>query len=202
MARPSVQTYTDLASHILAFPGTAPRLGAGDGPGGAGKSAFAARLSAALAGCPVVHTDDFALWDDPIDWEERLQRQVVDPLAVGRAACYQRYDWDLRVLAEWHRVPLAPAIIIEGVSSARRAIAPRLALAVWLHTPRTLRLERGLMRDSAEALPRWESWMAEEDAHFLADRTIDRCNVLVEGAPTIAHDPEHEFVRLATCAYV
>ena len=202
MTLSSIQRYADLAARILALPATVPRMIAVDGPGGAGKSAFAARLSAALGGAPIVHTDDFASWDNPIDWWERLQRQVVDPLAAGCTARYQRYDWDQRGLAEWHNVPLAPVVLIEGMSSARRAIATRLALAVWMHTPRSLRLKRGLKRDGAEALPRWESWMAAEDAHFLADRTIDRCAVLVDGAPTIAHDAERDFIRLAACAYV
>lgn len=44
------------------------RLVAVDGPGGAGKSTFADRLAAAAGGAPIIHTDDFASADNPIDW--------------------------------------------------------------------------------------------------------------------------------------
>jgi hypothetical protein len=30
--------------------------------------------------------------------------------------------------------------------------------------------------------------------HFVSDRTTERVDVLVDGAPTIAHDPASEFV--------
>lgn len=35
-----------------------------DGCGGAGKSTLATQISAALDSCPVIHTDDFASWDN------------------------------------------------------------------------------------------------------------------------------------------
>ena len=44
------------------------RLVAIDGPGGAGKSTFARKLSEAAGGAPVFHTDDFAAADNPINW--------------------------------------------------------------------------------------------------------------------------------------
>jgi uridine kinase len=59
-------------------------------------------------------------------------------------------------------VPAAPVVIIEGVSSARREVAPHLALAIWVHAPRAVRLPRGLERDGEAARPAWERWMAEE----------------------------------------
>jgi hypothetical protein len=37
--------------------------------------------------------------------------------------------------------------------------------------------------------------MAGEDAHFAADRTRDRADLIVDGAPSILHDPVVEFVR-------
>ena len=57
------------------------RLVAVDGPGGAGKSTFAKELSEAAGAAPVVHTDDFAAADNPIDWWPRLLEQVIEPLA-------------------------------------------------------------------------------------------------------------------------
>lgn len=51
--------------------GMATRIVAIDGPGGAGKSSLAAYLAQELD-APVVHTDDFASWDNPIDWWPEL----------------------------------------------------------------------------------------------------------------------------------
>jgi uridine kinase len=197
----TVETYADLVGRILARPSVLPRLVAVDGPGGAGKSVFAARLAAALGSAPVVHTDDFTPGELGREWWNRLQREVIDPLVEGWPARYQRYDWDKGALAEWHEVDSASAVIIEGVSSARRRIADLLSLAVWVHAPRSTRLARGLDRDGQAARGFWERWMAEEDEHFGADRTIVRCDLLIDGAPKISHDPEREFVRLASCVY-
>jgi uridine kinase len=199
--RGQVATYGELAARILALPSDRSRLVAIDGPGGAGKSVFATRLSRALAGAPIVQTDDFATGEPGEEWWPRLQRQVIQPLVTGRPAHYRRYDWNRRALAEWRQVPPSPAVIIEGVSSARRVFARELALAVWVHAPRAVRLARGLERDGEDARPTWEAWMADEDAYFRADDTITRCAPLVDGAPTVRHDPEREFVELESCDY-
>lgn len=68
--------------------GLKTRIVAIDGRGGAGKSTLAARLSELLGGAPVVHTDDFASWDNPIDWWPELLAQVLEPLARGDAASF------------------------------------------------------------------------------------------------------------------
>ncbi|WP_433760638.1 uridine kinase family protein [Nocardia sp. CA-135398] len=165
---------------------SAPRLGstrlvAVDGPGGAGKSTFAASL-AAQCDAHVVHTDDFAAANNGLpDWP-RLERQVLVPIADSRPGRYQRFDWDKRALAEWHDVAAGGVLILEGVSSARAAVRARLSLAVWIETPRAVRLARGLERDGAHTLPLWEQWMAAEDAHFAADRTREHVNLIIPGA--------------------
>ena len=45
----------------------ATRITAVDGPGGAGKSTLAAALAVEL-GAQLVHTDDFASWENRLDW--------------------------------------------------------------------------------------------------------------------------------------
>ena len=112
------------------------RLVAIDGPGGSGKSTFASRLSAAAGDAPVIHTDDFASADNPINWWPRLLEQVITPLANGEPAHYQRYDWPSESLAEWHTVAPVPIIIIEGVSSARSEWSNHLSFVIWIETPR------------------------------------------------------------------
>lgn len=198
---PRVQTYESVARHILSRKAVGSRLVAVDGPGGAGKSVFAARLAAPLGDVPIVHTDDFATGEPGDEWWPRFRAQVLDPLLRGDRARFRRYDWHRRALAEWHEVPPGPAIIIDGVTSARREVSDALTLAVWVRAPRAVRLLRGLDRDGRAARPQWNRWMAEEDAHFRSDGTIARCEILVDGTPNIPHDPGKEFVRLDSCAY-
>jgi uridine kinase len=200
-AEAKITRYEELAVRLAGLPSARSRLVAVDGPGGAGKSFFAQRLSEALSSAPVVQTDDFATGEPAIEWWPRLEREVIQPLLSGRAARYQRFDWNRRALAEWRDVPAAPVVIIEGVSSARREVAPHLALAVWVHAPRAVRLARGLERDGEAARSAWERWMEEEDAHFRSDKTMARCNLFVHGAPTSPHDLRQEFVQLTSCEY-
>ena len=171
----------EIVNEIRARPGPV-RLIAVDGPGGSGKSTFAALLSAAADGAPIVHTDDFASADNPIDWWPRLLKQVIEPLVDGRPAVYQRYDWPTECLAEWHSIEPAPIIIIEGVSSARREWSMHLSYVIWIETDRTLRLQRAVERDGEEALDDWEYWMAQEDRHYERDPTRERSDAVIDGS--------------------
>lgn len=149
----------DLAARVRC---RTPRLGAThlvaiDGPGGAGKSTLAARLAVACH-AQILHTDDFASWENPFNWWSRLDEQVLGPIAADQVGRYQRYDWNRRALAEWHTVAPGGVLILEGVSSARAAARGRLSLSVWVETPRHIRLARGLARDCSEAEKLWEQW--------------------------------------------
>ncbi len=193
-----VGRYADLATLVRRAP---PRCGdvrlvAIDGPGGAGKSVFADRLAEFLGNAPIVHTDDFASWDEPVDWWHRLEAEVLGLLERGEPARYQAYDWFKRQLGEWREVRASDVAVLEGVSSARRAVAGRLSLAIWVETPREARLARGIARDGEAMRSQWKQWMAEEDAHYAVDRTRNRADVIVDGAPSIPHDPESQYVRL------
>ena len=198
----ALMEFEELVRAILAVPVPVPvpgavRLVAVDGPGGSGKSTFADRLARWAGDAPVVHTDDFASWDEPLDWWPRMLAQVIDPLRVGEPAHYQRYDWVDRALAEWHTIAPVPIVIIEGVSSARREWRQHLAFVCWMETGRDVRLRRGLDRDGDDALPLWNEWMANEDRHFADDDSRAAADLLVDGDPTEPHDAEATFVLVA-----
>ncbi len=190
-----IARFTDLAEAIRRAPARcgSVRLVAIDGPGGAGKSVFAERLAHRLGTAPVIHTDDFASWDNPVGWWSRLENEVLDAVERGEwPVRFRAYDWE----GEWREIPASDLILLEGVSSSRQALAQRLTLAVWLEAPRAWRLARGLERDGESMRAQWEQWMAEEDSHFATDRARDRADVIVDGAPSTPHDPEEAFVRL------
>ncbi|WFE48689.1 hypothetical protein [Verrucosispora sp. WMMD1129] len=200
------EAYAGLARRVLAGPARLgrTRLVAIDGPSGAGKTVFAARLADALAGVtpdaarpPVVHTDDLLDgWDDQLTFWERLEEQVLAPVRVGQAGAYRRYSWvRRRFLPPPVPVPVTPVLIVEGVSAARSSAVADLTLAVFVTAPQPLRLNRAVARDGPTILPELRRWHVTESAHFAADGTEARADLIVDGAPTLPHDPTRYYCR-------
>jgi uridine kinase len=155
-----------------------------DGPSGSGKSHLARRLSVALA-APIIEIDDFVSWGSFARWWPRFEAQVLTPLLRGQDAVYQARDWTDWYgdsLGEWKTQPWAPTVIFEGVTCTRRETIGRLAYAIWVDAPASVRLERGLARDRsyAGAEQLWRKWMAEEDDFFRADGTRARADLTID----------------------
>jgi uridine kinase len=155
------------------------RIVAVDGLGGAGKSSLARWLAPRLDGV-IVATDDFASWDDPIDWWPRLLEVVLEPLAAGEPASYRPTSWD-GIEREPLRIEPCGTVILEGVTSSRQAFRPYLAYSIWVETPRELRLGRGLDRDGADAVHQWALWMEVEDGYIEKERPAERADFILGG---------------------
>ncbi|HJQ74594.1 MAG TPA: AAA family ATPase [Gaiellaceae bacterium] len=156
------------------------RIVAIDGPGGAGKTTLAARLAEQLGATAVIHTDDFASWENPVDWWPALIEQALEPLAAGAVARYQPTSW-----TEEERAPVTiepgGTVLLEGVSASREAFRPYLAFAVWVETDREVRLRRGIERDGEESRSQWEVWMAAEDDYVARERPAEHVDVVLRG---------------------
>jgi uridine kinase/RimJ/RimL family protein N-acetyltransferase len=186
-ATPDPSTVASVAGLARAAPlrsGMSCRTIAIDGPGGSGKSALAVAVARELDGAPVLHTDDFAGWDNQFDWYLRLLEQVLKPLADGVPVRYQRYDWGMRKLAEWHQIEPRGFLIIEGVGASRQALRRYLSACVWVETDRAERLRRGLQRDGADSLALWEDWMRGEDEYIATERPDQAADLVVSGQAT------------------
>lgn len=194
-------TFTDLAALVRSRPARlgAVRLVAVDGPSGAGKTWFADRLAKVLD-APVVHTDELLDgWDDQFTFWSRLEDLVLEPLRHGRAGRYERYQWDRRGFGGRPvRVEPADAVLIEGVSSARRVIRAELSFSIFVTAPVGLRVSRVLARDDGDDLAfraYLERWRLAEDRHFADDGTAEAADLVVDGAAEGADDRYEQLWR-------
>jgi uridine kinase len=200
----AVERFAELAGLVRCAPARLGpvRLVAVDGPTGAGKTTFAARLSHAVraTGATVaeIHTDDLLDgWGDMVTFWPRLDRDVLAKLRNGQPGSYRRYDWYAARFAERVPVPVPDVLVLEGVTSARAVIRPELTLSVFVCAPRELRLARGVARDGEALRDELLRWVAGEEAHFAADRTVEHADLLIDGAPDKPHDSRTEYLRHA-----
>ena len=157
------------------------RIIAIDGCGGAGKSTLATKLANIFGNCPVIHTDDFASWDHPLDRYPRVVEQVLEPLRDNQVAHFQKFDWQANRLGQWETVKPCSVVIMEGVSASRSEFRPYLSFSIYIETDRDLRLKRGLERDGEEILPLWKEWMAEKDECVLRDKPKKYADLVLSG---------------------
>lgn len=160
--------------------GVETRIIAIDGPGGAGKTTLATWLADELRATAVIHTDEFASWDNPIDWWPALIEQALKPLAAGAVARYQPTAW-----AGEERAPIVVepggTVLLEGVSATRNAFRSYLAYTIWVETERAARLQRGIDRDGEDSRAQWERWMDEEDDYVARERPAEHVDVVLSG---------------------
>jgi uridine kinase len=159
--------------------GMATRVVAIDGPGGAGKSTLSERLARELR-AQIVHTDDFASWENPVDWWPELIERVLEPLADGQTARYTPTCWGG---PPGDQIVIEPGefLILEGVTASREAFRPYLAYSIWIETPRELRLKRGIGRDGEGMREQWRKWMAGEDRYVEREHLADHADLVLPG---------------------
>jgi uridine kinase len=156
-----------------------------DGAGGAGKTTIAEELASLLGGAQIVHTDDFASWDNPVDWWPGLIAKVLEPLAHNRTGQFEPTRWAADQPRRTLEVQPAEFLVLEGVSASREAFRPYLTYSIWVETPAQLRLERGLERDGQDAREQWLAWMAEEEAYRQRERPDLRADLVIGGTYAI-----------------
>lgn len=147
-----------------------------DGPSGAGKSTYAASL-----GLPIVPTDHFATWDDPVAWWPRLVDGVLRPLERGEPGRYRRMDWSGGVPVLGPEVVVEPTeiLVVEGVSAGRRAASRWLSRLVWVEAADAL--ERAVARDGEASRANLLRWKEFERGWFQVDGTRERADLIVQG---------------------
>ena len=152
-----------------------------DGPAGSGKTTLAARLGKAL-GVQVLHADDmYEGWDGLPVLHDVLVKRILEPLARGDKAGFERWDWIVSARANRIKIPPADVLVIEGVGVAQRAARPYASLVIYVEAPWPERLSRGVARDGEAMRAQWEVWQYAEEAFLNAEDTLQAADVVVDG---------------------
>ncbi len=158
-----------------------------DGHGGSGKSTLAVHLGGRL-GAAIVHTDDFASWDNPKDWWPLIIERIFEPMKSGeRTLNYPRSKW-------WPGHEPEPVVdqsvttvlILEGVGSLRREFRQFLSVAIFVDAPREVCIERGITRDAAmgtkeEVLKRSNRYFDDELGYMARDEPEQFADIVLDG---------------------
>jgi uridine kinase len=181
---PEAATAGEVIERIRAIRATGSQtvLVAIDGHGGAGKSTLAWRIRDQLDQVTVVGLDAFSRPTVPgWDWH-RFRIQVLNPIQNSTPGRYQSWDWDQDCPGHWLDVPTGGIVVVEGVGALRKEIGHPWHLTIWVATPASLRLQRGVERDGEAMRSVWtDRWMPEEDAYVAAQRPDERSDLIVKG---------------------
>lgn len=166
-----------------------------DGRSGAGKTTVAGLLATCASDAgervAVVATDDVA-WAAQalLDWDSFLIERVLTPARRREEVCLRPSTRPSdRFVPGAIEVPAGTTVVlVEGVGSARRALAPLLDRAVWVQSDLDVAFERGLTRDCVlwnrtrdDAEAHWDAYLAEEIPHLSIDRPWERANLVIAG---------------------
>ena len=193
----SLVSYRDLAHDVL---DASPRLGVVrlvtvDGPSGSGKTSLAKRLCLALRRVPTVHLDHlYEGWAGLDGVASNLDSWVFTPLRHGMPGQHMVYDWHRGAFSEWREVPLAPALIVEGVGAGQRQFSDLAVLRIWVEADEALRHDRTVQREGADAAIALREWWPREEQHFAGEATRARADLIIDGTPRDDVDREKTLV--------
>ena len=151
-----------------------------DGPAGAGKTTFAAKLEIELsvhATVRVIHMDDlYNGWDNALSnpLSEILDRISTAHLA-GREFVIKIFNWQTMAFDSEEKIAPTDYLIIEGVGAAQQIVRETGATTYWLDIEPEIGLQRVLDRDGAHLEVQMRQWQVDQDKHFARDETRENC---------------------------
>lgn len=176
-----------------------PRLIAVDGFSGAGKTTLAGAVAAAMrrrGSVALFHLEDiYPGWDGLEAGMAYYREQILRPLAEGRTACWQAWDWDAGRYGSRHCTGPADVVVLEGVGAAHRSARRLLDTVVWVDGEESTRRRYALDRDGAAYAPHWERWAAQERRWAADDDAASAADLTVAMVGASA-DPEKALARI------
>ncbi|MUK00612.1 aminodeoxychorismate synthase component I [Vibrio cholerae] len=187
------------------LPGT-PLLIAVDGRSGAGKTTLAVELAALLRehhSVTLFHLEDiYPGWDGLDDGVARYVEQVLRPLASGRTARWNAWDWELGHDGAARSTSVADIVVLEGVGAAAAAARLHLDAVIWVEADPGVRRRTAIARDGDTYAPFWQRWADQEDAWLARDDPAGAADVVVQGhqGPPSPHAVRLALTGLPACA--
>jgi uridine kinase len=151
-----------------------------DGPAGAGKTTFAAKLEAELlltGTVRVIHMDDlYNGWENALSnpLSEILDRISTAHLA-GREFVIKIFNWHTMTFDREEKIAPTDYLIIEGVGAAQQIVRETGATTYWLDIEPGIGLQRVLDRDGAHIEVQMRQWQVDQEKHFARDETRENC---------------------------
>ena len=151
-----------------------------DGPAGAGKTTFAAKLEAELSvngSVRVIHMDDlYNGWSNALSnpLAEILDRISTAHIA-GREFVIKVFNWHTMAFDREEKITPTDYLIIEGVGAAQQIVRETGATTYWLDIEPEIGLQRVLDRDGAHLEVQMRQWQVDQDKHFARDETRENC---------------------------
>lgn len=138
----------------------------------------------------MIHIDDFTGEDSTTDWYKAFINNVIYPVTTGsNSLSYSRAKWwpehDPKPIIDQ---PVTPIMIVEGVGSSRKELRDYMSIKIFVDTPRSICIERGLARDRGmggkseeEIVALWEQWLKWDDEYFAKDNPQSIADTIVDG---------------------
>jgi uridine kinase len=151
-----------------------------DGPAGAGKTTFAAKLEEELSlkgTVRVIHMDDlYNGWENALSnpLSEILDRISTAHLA-GREFVIKIFNWHTMTFDREEKIAPTDYLIIEGVGAAQQIVRETGATTYWLEIEPEIGLQRVLNRDGAHIEVQMRQWQVDQEKHFARDETRENC---------------------------
>jgi hypothetical protein len=165
-----------------------PLVVAIDGRSSSGKTSLSARVAELIPATAVVHTDDIAWWHSRFGWAD-LARHVLEIVRSGAALAYRPPAWVERGREGAIVVPPGIELLLfEGVGASREELADLLDARPWVQTDRATIDRRNEGRGADDG------WLAEELPWLAARQPWEHADLIVDGAPTLAHNSSIELV--------
>jgi len=164
-----------------------------DGRAGSGKSLFATKLGesyfqASRQAARIVRLDDlYPGWDGLIEGSVYLREKILEPLARGRTASWQIWDWEVGERGAqgepgngFREFGGGTPLIVEGCGSLSSAAAELAHLTIWIESDQLVRRERFSKRDKGAFDEFWGIWAAQEDEFYQAENSSELAQLVIQ----------------------
>lgn len=160
-----------------------------DGHGGSGKSTLAEMLAKQF-NAEIIHTDDFAGWDNPENCWPLVIERVFEPIKNGASTLsYPRSKWwETHNPEPITNQSVTDIMILEGVSSLRKEFRSYISFGIFVDTPLEICLQRGFERDRGqdgksddEIKQMWEQWYEQEEVYIARDNPKGTADLILDG---------------------